>query len=136
MPGVNWEYKDDPKSRKFWSISSDNYLYLGQLFIDFDFEFDQPLGERTARFVLITEHKDFLINGVEQTLQHLLKDFEPDVPFGESWVENEFQGTKLKLYIRTSRQHQLINRLIRFYDFLKKSKTEEIELMFYGGEAE
>ncbi len=136
MPGVNWEYMGVNKSKIYWSISSDNYLYLGQLFIDFDFKFNQTLGHLSSEFVLTDSQIKYLIKGVGYRIDKLLKDFDPNVPSGLSFIETKYQGKDLKLFVRMSRHHRLINDLIKFHDFLERSADKDIDLLFYGGEME
>lgn len=136
MLGINWKYKDDSKSRKFWSISSDYQIYLGQLFIDFDFKFNQTLGERTTEFELTEEQIDFLINGLEKRIDQLLNDFNQNVPLGLTSISNEYKGEKYNFFIKMSRNHRLINGLIRFHQFLIESKTDNKKIKFWGGEIE
>lgn len=134
MPGINWKYNDNSKSRKFWSISGDYQVYLGQLFIEFNFKFNQSLDERTSEFELTEEQIDFLINGLEKRLDQLLKDFNPNVPLGLTSISNEYKGEKYDFFVKMSRNHRLINELIRFHKFLIKSKTDDKKIKFWGGE--
>ena len=136
MPGINWKYADDFKSRKFWSIASDYHIYLGQLFIDFDFNFNQSLGERTSKFELTEEQIDFLIEGLEKRIDNLIKDFDPKVPLGLTAVSNEYKGKKYDFFVKMSRNHKLINGLIRFHKFLIESKTNNKKVTFWGDEIE
>lgn len=136
MPGINWKYVDDSKSRKYWSITSDYHIYLGQLFIDFDFKFNQSLSENTTEFELNAEQLEFLINGLEKRLDHLLEDYKPNVHRGLTSISNEYRNVKYEFFVKISRNHRLLNGLIRFHRFLIESKTQDKKIKFWGGKIE
>ncbi|MCR9153983.1 MAG: hypothetical protein NXI09_07740 [Bacteroidetes bacterium] len=136
MPGINWKYVDDSKSRIYWSIASDYHIYLGQLFIDFDFKFNQSLSENSTEVELSAEQIEFLINGLEKRLDHLLKDYKPNVPRGLTSISNEYRNVKYEFFVRMSRNHRLLNGLIRFHRFLIESKTQNKKIKFWGGKIE
>jgi hypothetical protein len=134
MPGVNWKYNDDTKLKMFWSISSDVYIYLDQLFIDFEFQFKHSLGDQSFEFELTQNQVDFLINGVEARLDKLVEKFNPIVPLGLTSVSNEYKSVKYNLFVKMSHNHRLLHSLITFHKFLIKSRSSTVKIIFWGGE--
>jgi hypothetical protein len=136
MEGVNWKYNDS-QTKIFWGVSCDYYLYLGQLFIEFDFKFNQSLGERTLVFELTKEQVEFIICGVEERLDSLIEKFDLAIPIGGlTTVSNFYKGEEYRFYVKMSRNHRLINGLVRFYNFLIKSNLEDKKIIFWGGNIE
>lgn len=133
---INWKYNDNSKLRSSWSISSDIYIYLAQLFIEFGFEFNQSLDEQTTELQLSDEQVQFLINQLEIRIEKLLLNFNPDVPEGLTSVPNEYKGNKYFFFIKMSTNHRLINRLIKFHSFLSESLNNEKAVLFWGSELE
>ncbi|GAA0728534.1 hypothetical protein GCM10009430_37800 [Aquimarina litoralis] len=136
MSGINWKYNNDSKSRIFWSTSSDYYTYLEKLLIDFEFKFNQSLGEQTSEFQLLDEQIEFLVNELEIRIEKLLLNFNPEVSGGLTSISNEYKGKKYDFFIKMSENHSRINRLIKFHKFLSDSLNNEKEVLFWGGKIE
>ena len=133
MPGIIWKFVDKSKKKIFWSATSDSVLYLGQLLIDFDFIFNLAINENTEEFELTQEQNEFLMNGVEIRLDHLIKNIDQSIPNDLTALKFTFKGKSHKLYVRMSRNHRLIASLIVFYDFLGEAKATGKKIKVQGG---
>ena len=123
MPeGINWKLKNT-KTRHYWSVTSDPYIYLGQLLIDFDFEFGKSIGERTKEFDLTEDQIQFLLTGVQERLEDLIRRIETN-PHGITSIMKSYNGKDYQLFVKMSRNHRLVNSLIEFYDLLQEVQSE------------
>lgn len=136
MPGINWKYNQGPKTHEFWSNQNDCYIYLGQLFIDFEFEFNQSLSILTDEFELNQKQVNFLIVGLENRIDNLIEKFKPMVHSRGTPISNIYKGIDYNFYIRSSHNHKLINRLIKFHKFLVDTISSDKSIIFWGGEFE
>ena len=128
MPGVKFKY-DNKSNEIYFSIYSDYYLYLGQILIDFEFQFKQSLYGETSKHLLTLEEKVFLINGIEKLIDNLIDKYFIMDSKGLNSKKISYKDKEYELFVHSSKSHSILLFMIQLYNFIENSIKADIDLI-------
>lgn len=131
MPGIRFKY-ENRQNEIFYSIDSMNYQCIGQIFVEFEFIHKKSLKPDTASFILTSDQKEFLENGIGKLTDSFVEKYLDNETKGLNSKTIFFKDKEYKLFINASKIHKTILNLIQLYNFMDKSIKENINLIFEG----
>lgn len=131
MAGIKFKY-ENRQNEIFYSTESDNYQCLGQIFVEFEFIYKKSLGPDTAGFILTSDHKEFLVNGIGKLTDSFIERYMDNEKKGLNSKTISYKAKEYVLFINASKIHKILLHLIQLYNFIDKSIKEDTKLIFEG----